>query len=219
MDLYDEQKEYWNRVAESKQFTTPFERNEFARYVRNADRILDVGCGYGRTLQELYLSGYTNLLGIDFSASMIARGKQLYPHLDLKTLDNQTIDLPDSSVQAVIMFAVLTCIVSNEEQLSLFREIRRVLKPSGILYINDFLLNHDERNLARYEEYAEKYGTYGVFELPEGAVLRHHDLAWVKTLTEGFEPLQLEQVTYTTMNGNHSNGYYYFGKNIKQENP
>lgn len=218
MNLYDEQKGYWNRVAESKQFTTPFQREEFARYVRKSDRILDVGCGYGRTLQELYASGYTNLLGIDFSASMIARGKQMYPLLDLKTMESKRIDLPDNSSDAIILFAVLTCIVSNEEQLSLLREIRRVLRPNGILYINDFLLNEDERNFTRYEKYAEKYSTYGVFELPEGAVLRHHDLAWVKKSTKDFEPLKLEQVTYTTMNGNRSNGYFYFGRNVKPEN-
>ena len=54
-------------------------------------------------------------------------------------------------------------------------EIRRVLRPGGILYVNDFLLFTDDRNKARYEKFNNKYGEYGVFELPEGAVCRHHD--------------------------------------------
>ncbi|MDP7980208.1 hypothetical protein [Bacillus multifaciens] len=32
----------------------------------------------------------------------------------------------------------------------------------------------DERHIERYTKYHEKYHTYGVFELADGAVLRHH---------------------------------------------
>lgn len=63
--------------------------------------------------------------------------------------------------------------------------------------------------------YLDKYNQYGVFELPEGAVFRHHDLAWIESITSGFEKINLDKVTYTTMNGNKSNGFFYLGKNIK----
>ena len=49
-----EQKEYWNSIADKKEFTTPFDLNEFSNYVKKDMKILDVGCGYGRTLSELY---------------------------------------------------------------------------------------------------------------------------------------------------------------------
>ncbi len=48
-------------------------------------------------------------------------------------------------------------------------EIQRVLRPHGSLYINDFLINHDQRNVDRYNVFKEIYGTYGVFRLDEGA--------------------------------------------------
>lgn len=57
-----EQKEYWNKVSETKQFSTPFQIEEFSKYVEKSDIILDVGCGYGRTLNELYTNGYKNLI-------------------------------------------------------------------------------------------------------------------------------------------------------------
>lgn len=63
--------------------------------------------------------------------------------------------------------------MKQEEQEQLLSEIKRVLKPQGILYVNDFLLNTDESNLLRYEKYKEAYGVYGVFELPDGEVCRH----------------------------------------------
>ena len=207
-----EQKEYWNNVSEKKEFTTPFQAEEFTKYVGPESRILDMGCGYGRTLDELYHCGYRNLIGIDFSSGMIERGKSLFPYLDLRVKEDSRIALPDASVDAVILFAVLTCIQSNEEQLNLIQEIKRVLVPGGILYVNDFLLNNDARNLARYEQYKDTYGIYGVFELPEGAVCRHHDESWIKELLSDFAVLKYNRLTFTTMNGHQSNGFYFIGR-------
>lgn len=208
------QVEYWNSVSEQKEFTTPFQAKQFAKYVKRDSTILDVGCGYGRTLDELYHDDYHNLIGIDFSSGMIERGKQQFPYLDLRVKKDTKIALPDASVDAVILFAVLTCIRTNEEQEQLLSEIKRVMKPQGILYVNDFLLNTDERNLSRYEKYKEAYGVYGVFELPEGAVCRHHDKTWIKQLLSDFEELEYEDLTFTTMNGHKSNGFYFIGKLI-----
>ena len=108
------QKEYWDSVSGKKQFTTPFHAESFSKYVNPNDKILDVGCGYGRTLNELYHSGYRNLAGLDFSKGMIDRGKEQFPYLDLRVKDTDEIDMPDGSVDAVILFAVLTCIRTNE---------------------------------------------------------------------------------------------------------
>lgn len=210
-----EQKKYWDNASQTKQFTTPFQADTFCEYVKKDATVLDVGCGYGRTLDELYRQGFQHLIGIDFAEGMIKRGKFQFPYLDLRVKKTAAIDLPDNSVDAVILFAVLTCITSNTEQLSMISEIRRVLKPGGILYINDFLLNTDERNLARYKKYESKYQTYGVFELPEGAVCRHHSEVWIKELLRSFCEYRFEHLTFTTMNGNTSNGFYFIGANKK----
>lgn len=106
------------------------------------------------------------------------------------------------------MSAVLTCIVDDCEQKHLIEEIFRILKPGGIFYATDFLINDDERNLTRYTQYKSKYGIYGVFEIPDGAVLRHHDIIWIKELLNSFNTLDLENVIYNTMNGHTSNAFY-----------
>lgn len=209
-----EQRKYWNDVAEKKEFTTDFQMHEFEKYVERDSLILDVGCGYGRTLNELQENGYKNLIGVDFSNAMIEKGNRLFPKLDLRVMESKLIDMSDESCDAVILVAVLTCIIDDEEQLNLLREIKRVLKRDGIIYINDFLLNTDERNLNRYKEFADKFNTYGVFELPEGAIVRHHSTDWVKESTKEFTELSFQEVVYTTMNGNKSNGYYYLGRKV-----
>ncbi len=207
------QKDYWNKAAENKEFTTPFQLEAFEKYVPREALVLDVGCGYGRTLDELYRAGWRGLIVIDFSEAMIERGRAAYPHLDFRVkCSAEKIGLPDASVDAVIPFAVLTCISSNAEQERMISEIRRVLRPGGILYVNDFLLNTDERNRARYEKFKDKYGEYGVFELPEGAVCRHHDEKWIKELLGGFAELEYSRLTFTTMNGHTSNGFYFIGR-------
>lgn len=206
------QKEYWNCAAEKKEFTTPFQAAAFSKYVTKEYKILDVGCGYGRTLQELYQNGYRRLTGMDFSEGMIMRGKRQFPYLDLQVMKDARIECPDASVDAVILFAVLTCIWTDEEQKRLLKEIRRVLKPHGILYVNDFLLNTDARNLSRYETFQDIYGTYGVFELPEGAVCRHHEEGWILQLLKDFFRLEYQHLTFTTMNGHSSKGFYFIGK-------
>lgn len=112
----------------------------------------------------------------------------------------------------VILFAVLTSIIDNREQSSLINEINRVLKHDGIIYINDFLLNTDTRNRDRYKTFKDKYGTYGVFELPEGAILRHHDPLHIQNLVKLFHTIKFDRITFKTMNGHLSNGFIFMGR-------
>ncbi len=207
-----DQKEYWDSVSESKKFSTPFQMELFREHVSPDMKVLDVGCGYGRTMRELDEAGYKDLTGVDFSQGMIEQGKALYPHLNLMRMQGETLPFADGSFDAVVLLAVLTCIVSEEEQARLMKEIERVLRDGGLVFVNDFLINEDKRNTERYEKYAKIHGQYGVFELPEGAFLRHHTVDYVKKLMKSFQQLAFETVVYTTMNGNKSNGFYCVGR-------
>ncbi len=66
-------------MADNKNFTTPFQFDIFSNYIQKNQSILDIGCGYGRTLHELSERGFTELYGIDFSQNMITRGKKTIP--------------------------------------------------------------------------------------------------------------------------------------------
>lgn len=206
------QQEYWNSVAETKNFPTPFQLGVFSKHVAKEKKILDVGCGYGRVLNELHEAGFKELYGVDFSSGMIARGKRLYPELNLVVNENEKLPFDDNSFDAVLLIAVLTCIIDKDEQKNMLSEVKRVLKDDGVLYVNDFLLNDDDRNIKKYEKFSEKYGAYGVFELPEGAVVRHHRKEYLKVLFSDFEEIVFKEVIYTTMNGNKSNGCYFLGR-------
>ncbi|MBQ6478986.1 MAG: class I SAM-dependent methyltransferase [Erysipelotrichaceae bacterium] len=206
------QKEYWNSVSETKTFTLPFDSDLFAGYVQKDSVIVDIGCGYGRILRILQEEGYEDLTGYDFSPMMIRRGKEECPLIRFETMEEGKIPREDESADAVILFAVLTCIVSDEKQEKLIGEILRILKPQGILYVNDYLLNNNERNIERYRKYEKEFGVYGAFELPEGATCRHHTEEHIRELFRDFETKEYGHVIYTTMNGHQSPGFSYIGR-------
>jgi SAM-dependent methyltransferase len=200
---------YWDSVAGEKRFWHPLRLAWLTRYIGSTARILDFGCGYGRTLADLVRAGYKNVIGVDFSFRMLACCRSQLPDVRLVQNYGQTIPLQKHSVDVVLLFAVLTCIPLDEEQRDLLREVNRVLRPSGLLYISDLLLNPDLRNLERYDRYAGKYGIYGIFELPEGVVVRHHRKEWIEELTGSFGQIEFEPFEVTTMNNNKSAAFQY----------
>ena len=204
--------QYWNRVAPEKSFSHPLRSQWLTNELASDARILDVGCGYGRTLVQLFEAGFTNSVGLDFSAGMLERCRIEAPHAALVRNDGHGLPLRSESVNAVLLFAVLTCVPGDDEQKALMNETWRVLRPNGLLYISDLLLNRDERNRKRYEECEATYGRYGVFELPEGVVVRHHREEWIAEITRPFERLEYEPFTVTTMNGNESSAFQYLGR-------
>jgi SAM-dependent methyltransferase len=205
------QYEYWNTTGTQKSFAHPLNLRRVRQWMSDEGCLLDFGCGYGRVLGELYKEGYDKLIGLDFSPAMIAAARAQYPEIAFEQIESLTIPLPDASVDGVLLFSVLTCIPTDEGQRELLREVNRVLSRGGLLYISDLWLQTDERNLARYERDEQKYGIYGVFDLPEGVTVRHHDPKWIETLTSDFTTVALDEIEVVTMNGNPAKAFQWFG--------
>ena len=64
----------------------------------------------------------------------------------------------------------------------------------------------------RYKEGAKEFGTYGVFRLAEGTILRHHRMSWVKSLTSDFETIDMVRIDVETMNENPAKAFQYLGR-------
>ena len=205
------QLEYWNTAGVQKPFAHPLNLRRVRQWISDEGRILDFGCGYGRTLGELFNEGYENLIGLDFSPAMIAAARTRFPDIQFEEVHSLTVPLPDASVDGVLLFSVLTCIPTDEGQRALLTELRRVLTRGGLLYISDLWTQTDERNVSRYERDERKYGIYGVFDLPEGVTVRHHDPKWIETLTSDFEMVAVDDVEVVTMNGNPAKAFQWFG--------
>ncbi|MDQ2937059.1 MAG: class I SAM-dependent methyltransferase, partial [Acidobacteriota bacterium] len=151
----------------------------------------------------------------DFSEAMLARCRSEVPSAILIRNDGRSLPIKHDSCDAVLLFAVLTCIPDSDDQRVLLTEVQRVLRRGGLLYISDLLVNDDDRNRERYQQYASAHGCYGIFELPEGVIVRHHEKEWIDEITSPFEQLKYELFQVTTMNGNVSAAFQYLGRKAK----
>jgi SAM-dependent methyltransferase len=208
----DNQKEYWDEVAEIKTFTHPIDIELLNPFLNKQSIIIDFGCGYGRIVKQLSDLGFENVCGFDTSKELIARGIS-ENNLALFHIENPTeLTLEDNAVDCIVLFAVLTCIPSNEGQKSLINLLFSKLKKGGILYISDYYLQEKSVEVERYEYLNGDENNFGVFKLPEGATFRHHTKEWIKTLTKDFEVLIENPLIVKTMNGNIANGFQIIGK-------
>ena len=142
---------------------------------------------------------------------MIAAARAQFSEISFQVVQSSTIPLPDASLDGALLFSVLTCVPTDNGQREIVKELRRVLRPGGLLYISDLALQTDERNLARYARDHKEYGTYGVFDLPEGVTVRHHDPKWIETLTSEFETVAIDRIEVMTMNENPADAFQWFG--------
>jgi SAM-dependent methyltransferase len=213
MQDLDVQIDYWDRIGPSKPFAHPVNLARLKEYVDPAGRILDFGCGYGRVAGFLWSHGYRSVIGVDPAAAMVAAARERFPALEFRVLDNAPhVEVPDAAVDAVLLFAVLTCVPGDAGQRAIMQEVTRVLAPGGLLYLSDLWLQTDRRNIARYEAGRARHGTYGVFDLPEGVTVRHHDRRWIEELTRGFDRVAVDELQLPTMNGNTADGFQWFGR-------
>jgi len=203
----DNQKTYWNKVAEVKAFTHPVDIDLIEKYIDKQHSILDFGCGYGRVGKTLLDAGYKNVSGYDTAIELIKRGTNL-DKLPLYHIENPT-DLPlrNNSAECILLFAVLTCIPSNNGQTDLLKLLHSTLKPGGLIYISDYYLQQNSIETGRYQYLNNDKNNYGVFALEEGVTFRHHTEEWISTLLKDFKILQEKPVEVFTMNGHIANAF------------
>ncbi|MBS1984614.1 MAG: class I SAM-dependent methyltransferase [Bdellovibrionales bacterium] len=104
--------------------------------------ILDIGCGTGNHAIELAHRGY-DVTGIDLSPSMIdlaqqkARGDNDAERVDWHVGDARSFDIGRTFDAAIMMFAVIGYLTTNDDLIAGLKNARRHLKP-GALFICDF---------------------------------------------------------------------------------
>ena len=213
MSVLNNQKEYWDKVAGSKTFTHPLDVDVLAGFFQKDFAILDYGCGYGRLTDELYTNGFTNITGVDTSAELIKRGKSLFPELNLVHINDVTeLDSLSNNYDVAILFAVLTCIPTNEGQQQLIDLLHKRLNAGGLLYISDYYLQESKTEVKQYGSLQNNPDNYGVFSLPEGVVFRHHTKEWIKELLQDFEIVTEKMIPVKTMNGSVAEAFQILAK-------
>lgn len=103
------------------------------------DRVVDLGCGTGGLTRELArMYRRAEVLGVDFAPAMLGRvrGRRLLGRRPLAVgADIMRLPLSDASVDLLVSNLAFQWI---EDATALFAELRRVLRPDGVLMFSTF---------------------------------------------------------------------------------
>ena len=105
----------------------------FARRLGPGARVLDLGCGPGRDIALLRERGY-RVIGLDRSMGMLREARRRVGG-SLLCGDMHRLPLSEKSLDGIWLCAALLHLPRNEVTGAL-EEIRRVLRPNGVLYLS-----------------------------------------------------------------------------------
>lgn len=112
----------------SREYLWPYEKFFLEKYIKPGDKVLDVGCGTGRSTR--YIAEKTpNVIGIDMSVPFIEQGRRLYPNLDLRVMNASQLNFDDTSFDVV--FFSNQGIDYTEKRIEILKECHRLVKPGG----------------------------------------------------------------------------------------
>ncbi len=151
----DEIRSYWTRqaVEHGKSCSASWsdfrviqmEIREMLNYLKDGDRVLDVGCGNGFSAVQLASQRRIDVKGVDCIPEMIKEARGRVEALDLNLPgsieftvgDILSLDEPDGAWDKVIVVRVIINLHGWENQLKAVQECVRVLKPGGLLLMSE----------------------------------------------------------------------------------
>jgi len=140
--------EYARRIFDELQHK-PLDRellDRFAKQTRGRGDICDMGCGPGHVALYLRDAG-ASVFGLDLSPGMIEQARKLNPDIPFREGNMMSLDIADGTLAGVAAFYAIVNIPRPSLPL-VFREIHRVLQPSGLLLLafhaGDEVVHEDE---------------------------------------------------------------------------
>ena len=130
-------KENYNLIAEefSRTRTEVWPELKFLfDYVKNNDKVLDLGCGNARYF-EFLKDKQIEYIGVDNSEELIKIARKRYPQTKFQNADALKLPFPDNYFDKIYSIAVFHHIPSQELRMRFLKEAKRVLKPGGIFIL------------------------------------------------------------------------------------
>lgn len=198
------QRAVWEALTH-KTFTLAGPPHDLMADLRAENRILDVGCGYGRVLHDIVAATPAQRFGVDLAVGMLRRAQREGLDTPFAAMSADQLGLRDDCFDLVLLVAVLTTIAYDSAVQAVLAEAWRVLRPGGQIYIADFLIDETPVRIPRYESGLREFGVWGMFRLadsPNGGYARHFAPADLRRLVAQFHITDWQEQTSRSMNGN-----------------
>lgn len=124
----------------------------FENYLREGERVLDLGCGNGR-FYEAFKGRGISYIGGDISEKLIAIARNKYPGIDFQVINALWLPFSDSSFDKVYSIAVFHHLPSKKYREQFLKEVKRVLKPGGLLFLTVWNLENNKKARALLLKY------------------------------------------------------------------
>lgn len=140
--------------------------NNINNFIKNPQKILDIGCSYGASingLKDFYKD--SKFFGIDPGKESIEIAKKNLEDKRIKFKIGHSHELPydDNQFDIIIISMVLQWIPRNL-LIRTISEVDRVLKKKGIIYIQEFLTNKPVTSQSRHDKeiyiFKDDYSNY-----------------------------------------------------------
>lgn len=193
---------------EDTKFTTPFPDEKFLSSLPKNIKILDVGCGYGRTLTYLSNLGFYNLTGFDISSSYVAQAKKNCPDADVSVSSFKDFHA-DKKYDLILLIGVIEYIKSDKEQEEFFERIPQILSDKGQVVLETFVMDFNS-NWMQYVKGFIKNWHIGRFVNSKGFECHHQTPEHLrKILRKYFKIERDEKRDYWTWTKNICKGHYF----------
>ncbi len=114
--------------------------DRFAESLQGDGVVCDIGTGPGHVARYLHDRG-GKVCGIDLAAAMVERARSLNPGIEFRQGNMFALDIADETFAGITGFYALVNI-PRPEIVRALGELRRVLKPGGILLLAFHIGNH-----------------------------------------------------------------------------
>jgi ubiquinone/menaquinone biosynthesis C-methylase UbiE len=112
----------------------PFDLNLLQRFARGmSGQVCDMGCGPGHVTGYLRDAG-VDVFGLDLSTQMLEQARQRNPDITFREGNMLTLDLGENTLAGITAFYAIVNLPPESWPL-VFREMKRVLQPNGLLLL------------------------------------------------------------------------------------